>query len=131
MVARKKRNESSPNCSLELGIRKKTKSPTKKQEELGSNSILPKSPLSKNKPETYFDNYRDPKNSENIQSNSEKKNCSEQNIKDQPLSANYDKSPAISQTSSTNLTLSEQNKPQSLSLLSCDYASSTNSSDND
>ena len=34
MVARKKRNESSPNCSLELGIRKKTKSPNKKQEEL-------------------------------------------------------------------------------------------------
>jgi len=87
--------------------------------------------LSKNKSETYFDNYRDPKNSENIQSNSEKKNFSEQNIKDQPLSANYDKSPAISQTSSINLTLSEQNKPQSLSLLSCDYASSTNSSDND
>ena len=131
MVARKKRNESSPNCSLELGIRKKIKSPTKQQEEMGINSILPKSPLSKNKPETYFDNGQDPKNSENIQNNSEKRNCTEQNIQDQPLSANCDKSHSISHTSSINQTLSEQNKPQSLSLLSCDYASSTNSSDND
>ena len=84
MVARKKRNESSPNCSLELGIRKKTKSPTKKQEEFGINSILPKSPLSINKSETYFDNSPDPKNSENIQNSSVKKNCSEHNIQEFP-----------------------------------------------